>query len=322
MTLTHQTGPVQTDLRSIILDLCTSMMEIANLSSDAVNWEETGAINSFDERQVAIDKLSHSLLVGRLSRNQAIKALLSEEAEAIVEANHCGNYVVVFDPIDGSREGRSNKTHGTVFGVYEYPIWGKTPRSQVAAGYATYGPRTEFVYTLGDGTGVHRFVLQKHRRFSYQGELPNLAPKGKYFSPGNLASMTVPTSVYPELLRLWATERKSCRYTGSLVSDIHDLICKGGGVFVYPGGGEHETGKLRLAFECGPLAFVLEQLGGAAHSGMETILDTTLSSMEQRTPFIAGSIIDVSNVLELVREPWTDVSSHSRHRGDIASENH
>jgi fructose-1,6-bisphosphatase I len=223
-----------------------------------------------------------------------------------------GKYVVLFDPLDGSSNIDVNAAVGTIFSVYRrVSDHGRGTVEdvlqpgvqQVAAGYVMYGSSTMLVYTTGQG--VHGFTLDPTI-----GEFllshPNIVtpPVGKYYSvnESNFARWDkgVQTAVrgfhgdLPEYIA-----GKNSRYIGSLVADFHrNLIA--GGIFMYPADKKNPNGKLRLLYECAPMAFIAEQAGAAATDGERRIMERVPLSLHERSPLVIGSCEDVRFVADTI----------------------
>jgi fructose-1,6-bisphosphatase I len=210
-----------------------------------------------------------------------------------------GEYVIVFDPLDGSSNIDVNVNVGTIFSIFRLSEGAKDGGNsailqpgtkQVAAGYVVYGPSTILVYTTGNG--VFGFTLDPAiGAFVLSHENMRMPESGNTYSvnEANAESFPVPYREFLRKLRMRELGRKySSRYIGSLVADFHRTLLKGG-IFLYPPTAPHPGGKLRLLYEANPLAFIAEQSGGIATSGRERILDIQPHDIHQRTPFIVGS---------------------------------
>jgi fructose-1,6-bisphosphatase I len=224
-----------------------------------------------------------------------------------------GNYVLIFDPLDGSSNIDANVTIGTIFSLYRR----QTPSGpgtledclqpgykQVAAGYAMYGSSTMIVYSTGDG--VHGFTLDPSiGEFLLSHENVRIPRKGKIYSvnEGNYHRWSEGMKKYIQYLceEDKATDRPySARYVGSLVGDIQRTLLYGG-IFMYPGDTKNPNGKLRLMYEGNPMAFLVEQAGGRATDGNKRILDIIPQSLHERTPLFLGSQEDVRIVEEFLQ---------------------
>jgi fructose-1,6-bisphosphatase I len=231
-----------------------------------------------------------------LAKGGEVCAIVSEESESFVDLDNDGRYIMAIDPLDGSSNIDVNVSIGTIFSIYRR----KTPpgtainetdilqkgSEQVAAGYVLYGSSTMLVYTTGHGVNG----------FTYE---PTL---GEYFL--SHAQMKIPVdgriysineglaNSFSEPLKKYIQYCKDCEYTaryvGSLVADFHRNLLKGG-IYIYPATVKSPEGKLRLMYECNALAFISEQAGGSASTGVARILDIVPSKLHQRVPFYVGS---------------------------------
>ena len=290
------------DLRHLIGDLSRACKYI----SYAIQTTEaglTGTQNEFGEDQLALDVLANNMIREFLCESGLVCCYISEEQPDIVELDPEGEYSVVFDPLDGSSLVDANFAIGSIFGIYKGGnIIGATPREQVAAMYVLYGPRTLLVVSLGNGKGVHEFILNDVGEFVLLRNHLGIGDDAKNYSPGNLRAITT-NPKYKQALDTWQEEEKTLRYSGCMVADIHHIFSKGQGIFANVGGGEgsqYPDGKLRHVFECGPFAFLVEEAGGSASDGTTSILDKKITSVDQRTQIIIGSKNDVASVASLV----------------------
>ncbi|HLD08144.1 MAG TPA: class 1 fructose-bisphosphatase [Candidatus Peribacterales bacterium] len=258
---------------------------------------EADSSNQFGETQLEMDVLSDSILERHLRENELVASYASEEQPELVELHPKGPYTVVFDPLDGSSLVDVNFAIGTIVGIYERgdPV-GKTPRGQLAALYIVYGPRTILIYSLGKGKGVHQFFLNDVGEFVLDREFLGIGDEAKNYAPGNIAAASE-NLAYKKIIDQWIQRQLTIRYSGGMVPDIHHIFAKGNGIFVNLGGGKYPNGKLRLVFECGPFAFLIEEAGGASSNGKKSLLDLKIESLDQRTQIIAGSKNEVEDVL-------------------------
>lgn len=274
-------------------------------------------VNVQGEEQQKLDVFANQTMTNALNHTGRVCVMASEEDEQIIPVpdNYpAGKYVVLYDPLDGSSNIDVNGAVGTIFSIYRrVTTSGRGDLSdvlqagckQVAAGYVLYGSSTMLVYTTGNGVAgftlepsIGEFVLSH----------PNMVtPRiGKYYSVNerNFAKWTkgIQWSVrgfHGE--RPWEVPGKNSRYIGSLVADFHrNLIA--GGIFMYPGDSSSPEGKLRLLYECSPMAFIAEQAGGSATNGTKRILDITPTELHQRSPLIIGSREDVGYVSDTLHK--------------------
>lgn len=281
---------------------------------------ETGKINVQGEMVQKLDDYAQDTFYKALDHCGVLCAMASEEVEDVIpipEQFPRGNYLLCLDPLDGSSNIDCNVSIGTIFSIYriaettdknavmakDFFIKGS---KQVAAGYVIYGSSTMLVYTAG--TGAHGFTLDPSvGEFLLSHENIRIPERGVYYSvnEGNYAhwSDTVRSCVEYFKSEDTATKRpRSARYIGSLVADFHRNLLQGG-VFMYPPDRKTKTrGKLRLLFEANPLAFIVEQAGGAAIDGRERILDLIPSDLHERVPLFIGSKADVDMIQSLMQK--------------------
>ena len=276
-----------------------------------------GTINVQDEEQQKLDVYANETMKNALNHTGRVCAMASEEDEELImipDGVPAGKYAVLFDPLDGSSNIDVNAAVGTIFSIYKRVTTAGPgtladvlqPGSEiVAAGYVMYGSSVMMVYSAGHG--VHGFTYDPTI-----GEFllshPNIrTPRtGKYYSvnESNFGrwSKGVQRAVRgfkgDDPARLKA---KNSRYIGSLVADFHrNLIA--GGVFLYPGDIRNPSGKLRLLYECAPMAFLAEAAGGAASDGRRRILDIVPTALHERTPLVIGGAADVEYVNLVIAE--------------------
>ena len=269
----------------------------------------TNTTNVHGEQVKKLDVLANELIINSLNHTGKLAVMASEENEELIhipEKYEKGKYVMVFDPLDGSSNIDVNVTIGTIFGLYKRVTDDSDKCNekdvlqpgykQVASGYALYGSSTVFVYTTGNGVNaftydptVGEFIL------SYEGI--TIPERGKYYSvnEGNSYKWKPEFKEYIEFLKQKSedgTRPYSARYIGSGVADIHRTLLYGG-IFAYPEDNSSPNGKLRLVYECNPLAMLIEQAGGKASNGKERILDLVPTNIHQRSPLYLGSKYDV-----------------------------
>lgn len=284
-------------LRHLINDIARASKYVHN-AIRTTDLGLAGSANQFGEEQLKLDVLSNNIIKAELCESRLVHSIASEEEAMVQEMNDEGKYLVVFDPLDGSSLVDCNLAIGSIFGIYEKgTIIGKTPRQQVAALYVVYGPRTILVYSVGKG--VHAFYLNEVGEFILLQKNLTMRDEVKTYAPGNLRAV-VDTPSYRKMMNLWLDEGHTLRYSGGMVPDIHHMIIKGAGIFTNIGGSKYPKGKLRLLFECGPFAFIMEHAGGAASDGSQSVLDVVIDDVDQRTPIIIGAKKEVKRVAEVL----------------------
>jgi len=281
------------DLRHLIIDISRA----AKYISYAIQTSESGlagGTNVSGEEQLKLDVLSNDIFEQHLCESNLVCCYASEEQEEIVELSEDASYAVVFDPLDGSSLVEANFAIGSIVGIFEgKEVIGRKPREMVASLYVLYGPRTTLIYSAGDG--VHEFILNDVGEFILLREFLGIADDAKNYSPGNLRAIADNTG-YKQVMDGWLDRALTLRYSGCMVADIHHVISKGQGIFSNVGGSKYPEGKLRLVFECGPFAYLVEQAGGMASDGTQPILDKEITDIHQRTPIIIGSKNEVESV--------------------------
>jgi fructose-1,6-bisphosphatase I/sedoheptulose-1,7-bisphosphatase len=275
---------------------------------------DAGTSNTQGERQQKLDVLANDIFLRTNEWGGTLAAMVSEEMEAPypIPAEHPrGNYLLAFDPLDGSSNIDVNVPVGSIFSVLRAPESDAPPRAedflqpgaqQVCAGYAIYGPVTMLVLTLGRGT--HGFTLDREI-----GEFMLTHPDLRI--PADTAEFAINTSnarFWEPAVKRYVDEclagRKgprgrdyNMRWIASLVAEAHRILMRGG-VFLYPRDEREATrnGRLRLLYEASPIAMVIEQAGGRASTGMERLLEVAPRSLHQRTGFVFGAANEVERI--------------------------
>jgi fructose-1,6-bisphosphatase I len=264
----------------------------------------SGVSNIQGEVQMKLDLFANEKLKAALKARGEVAGIASEEEDEIVifEGAEDAKYVVLMDPLDGSSNIDVNVSVGTIFSIYRRISPIGTPvreedflqpgSAQVAAGYVVYGSSTMLVYTTG--CGVHAFTYDPSLGvFCLSHEKVCFPEKGNMYSinEGNYIKFPLGVKKYIKYCQEQdeVTQRPyTSRYIGSLVADFHRNLLKGG-IYIYPSTASHPKGKLRLLYECNPMAFLAEQANGKASDGMRRILDITPESLHQRAPFFVGT---------------------------------
>lgn len=268
----------------------------------------TGAVgetNVQGEDQQKLDVYANEKFIQTLTNREIVCGIASEEMEDFItiagsKKDHNNKYVVLMDPLDGSSNIDVNVSVGTIFSIYRRITPVGTPvqiedflqpgNKQVAAGYIVYGTSTMLVYTTGHG--VNGFTLNPALGSWYLSH-PNMKfpKKGHIYSvnEGNYVHFPQGVKDYIKYCQEEKDDRPyTSRYIGSLVSDFHRNMIKGG-IYFYPTSSKAPHGKLRLLYECNPMAYIAEQAGGKASDGFGRILDIRPTELHQRVPFFCGS---------------------------------
>ncbi len=287
-------------------DLTRLICEIANASKYIINSIRTGDLgvagtsNLYGEDQLALDVLSDRIIRKRLSHSGVVANMVSEETPEIVSVSTDveGKYSVAFDPLDGSSLVDVNLAVGTIVSIYEGGNVLQPGRNQVAAMYILYGPRTTLVYSSGDG--VHEFAMNQLMEYTLVQENLQMAPKGTIYSPGGQRNLYTPG--IEKFVSYMEQNGAKLRYSGGFVPDINQILVKGQGVFMYPHLQDKPMGKLRVLYELNPMAYLIEQAGGAASTGRGRILDLEPQGIDDRAPVFIGSKEDVAMAERFIAE--------------------
>jgi fructose-1,6-bisphosphatase I len=262
-----------------------------------------------------LDVFANEVMIRTLEYGGHLCAMASEEDEALIpipDQYRHGNYIIIFDPLDGSSNIDANVTIGTIFSVF-HRVTKDGPGTledalqpgfkQVAAGYVMYGSSTVLVYTAGHGT--HGFTLDPTiGAFLLSHPDIHIPDHGSIYSvnEGNRAFWTEGMHRLVNYFQSNDTiigKPYTQRYVGSLIADVHRTLLYGG-IFMYPADKRAPNGKLRLLYEANPVAFIVEQAGGVATNGSQRVLDVTPTAIHQRTPLFLGSPKEMEIVKKLL----------------------
>jgi fructose-1,6-bisphosphatase I len=278
----------------------------AGLMANALGF--TGETNVQGEEVKHMDAYANDVFITVFRQSGLICRLASEEmAEPYSIDENCAlsRYTLLYDPIDGSSNLDVNLNVGSIFAIRRQE--GDSPqdwlchgRNQIAAGYILYGHSTTLVYSIG--TGVHSFVLDPSLgEFILSAENIQIPAHGSVYSVNEGNYWQWPEAYRRYIEYVHRHPGYTARYSGALVGDMHRILLQGG-VFLYPGTTKKPQGKLRLLYECAPLAFLIEQAGGRASNGDRDILDVIPDQIHTRTPLIIGSIENVALVESFIRD--------------------
>ncbi|WMI66853.1 class 1 fructose-bisphosphatase [Aestuariibaculum sp. YM273] len=294
----------------------SSLLNSLRLAAKIVNHEvnkaglvdiigAAGDTNIQGEDQQKLDVYANDKFIQTLTKRNIVCGIASEEEDDFITINsidesHGNKYVVLIDPLDGSSNIDVNVSVGTIFSIYRRVTPVGTPvkiedflqkgSKQVAAGYIVYGTSTMLVYTTGDG--VNGFTLNPAIGSFYLSH-----PKMEFPEDGNIYSVNEGNYIqFPQGIKDYikycqkdeGDRPYTSRYIGSLVSDFHRNMIKGG-IYMYPQSSKNPKGKLRLLYECNPMAYLAEQANGKASDGFTRIMDIQPTELHERVPFICGS---------------------------------
>lgn len=245
--------------------------------------------NSTGDTQLKLDIASDIIIEKIFKKVPSIKAIVSEEQEAIVNLNENGKYLIAYDPLDGSSLVDVNLSVGSIFGIYENDF---TSSNIIAAVYVVFGPRVELVIATDD---VKMYRLN-NGEFKFIKNI-SLNDKGNLNAPGSTQSCWYP--YHKALISDFFENGYKLQYSGGMVPDLHQILVKGGGLFSYPGTTDKPKGKLRQLFEVFPFAFVYEKANGMAVDGYARFLDIETTHIHDTSPCFFGSKAEISKVLEV-----------------------
>ena len=268
---------------------------------------EAGTNNIQGEAQKKLDVIANETLLEANEWGGHLAAMASEEMEGVYSIPNRyprGEFLLLFDPLDGSSNIDVNVSIGTIFSVLHLPEGVTEPTEehfmqpgtrQLAAGYAVYGPSTLLVLTVGDG--VAKFTLDKETgSWTMTGNHLRIPEETREFAinASNARHWYPPVRRYVDELLAGRTGPRgkdfNMRWVASMVADVHRILCRGG-IFMYPGDAREpdKPGKLRLMYEANPMAFLIEQAGGAATNGVQRIMEIQPSKLHERVAVFLGS---------------------------------
>ena len=298
------------DPRRIPASLCPIMEALCTVGIDLADRIAMGGLagdmaasmgtNTDGDGQKALDLIADDAFHLAL-RGTGIRYYASEEQQDVAEIDTDGAFALAIDPLDGSSNIDVNVSIGTIFSIFPAAAtteesFLRPARDQIAAGFVIYGPQTNLVVTFGDGAFLYVLDRAKGRFVE--------APSGPIQMPAASQEFAINASNYrhwPDPVRAYIDDclagaegprarDYNMRWVASLVAEAHRIITRGG-IFLYPSDKRpgYQSGRLRMVYECAPIAFLVEQAGGAATDGMEPILTQAGQSLHARTPFVFGS---------------------------------
>lgn len=301
-------------LNSIMHSLTSACIDIADKVREGNIAGILGAastINVQGEVQKKLDVIANDILKQALAQNPQVKGIASEEEDNPIACNAQGEYLVLFDPLDGSSNIDINVTVGTIFSILKTQPnadastaepYLQAGREQVGAGYVLYGPANLMLFTLGDG--VFSFTLDvAQKTFFLQQEWVQIPPQTQEFA----INMSNQRFWNPPMQRYVADllqgeegplgKRYNMRWIASMVAEIHRIMVRGG-IFMYPYDKRepHKPGKLRLMYEGNPMSMLVEQAGGRASTAYDSIMDIQPNAIHERVSVVMGSKEEVATV--------------------------
>lgn len=274
-------------MNDILKAIKESAIKISELLKDA-DFGYTNSTNHTGDTQLKLDVRSDELITEIFSGVKSVKALISEEKDEALNLNENAQFIVAYDPLDGSSLVDVNFAVGTIFGIYNGEV---SAKNLVASAYAVYGPRLELV-VCEQKPLLYRYIRGE---FVMIKEL-NLNEKGKLNATG--ASQWGWSSSHRNFVKSLFDEKYRLRYSGAMVADLHQILLKGGGIFSYPATTDAPNGKLRITFEVLPFAYIYERAGGATTDGKSSSLfEIKVKDIHATTPCYFGSKYEISKLL-------------------------
>ena len=273
-----------------------------------------GTQNIQGEDQQKLDVYANNQFIKALEARKVVCGIASEENDEFIALNEDGSYIIAMDPLDGSSNIDVNVSIGTIFSIYKRVSPVGTPvteedflqkgTAQIASGYVIFGSSTMLVYTTGNGVngftydpGIGVFILSHpNMKVPATGKIYSMNEGNFYKSSKGIQEYIK----YAQTIDADTNRPYTGRYIGSLVADFHRNLIKGG-VYLYPATSTSPKGKLRLLYECNPLAFVIEQAGGSASDGQQRIMEIEPTELHQRAPYFAGNSEMVDKIEELIQ---------------------
>ncbi|CAE8597045.1 unnamed protein product [Polarella glacialis] len=256
--------------------------------------------NTFGDTVLTVDVIADDLLWDLAKTSPLICEASSEEAPEIVKTNPDGQFVLCWDPLDGSSIVDNNWAVGTIVGVWDKStgLLGATGRDQVMSLVTLYGPRTTVFMTLDDG--VYEFTLGAGNKWICSRDRIQIKPDCKIFAPANMRAAQ-DVKGYDELLHYYMENKYTLRYTGGMVPDVCQQFTKLQGIFTNPTSAKSPA-KLRLAFEAAPFGRLVEMAGGKTSDGVTggSVLDVKITAVDQRTALAIGSANEVDRFNKMV----------------------
>ncbi|EHG2313208.1 class 1 fructose-bisphosphatase [Campylobacter jejuni] len=280
-------------MQEVISYIQKAVLEISN----ALKFPDTSYSqnqNFTGDTQLKFDVLSDEIITKTLSQCSSIKAIISEEKDEILTLNERANFIVAYDPLDGSSLMDVNFAIGSIFAIYEEKVNAKNLR---AALYSMYGARLELVICK-DQPKLYR--LNANNEFIFIKDL-KMNEKGKINATGGTQKFW--EEKHAKFIKSLFDEGYRLRYSGAMVSDINQILLKGGGIFSYPATQDAPNGKLRAFFEVFPLAFIIEKAGGKTTNGKNhSLLELEFDKIHATTPCFFGSEYEISKLLKAYNE--------------------
>mmetsp|Transcript_5843 Transcript_5843/g.6587 ORF Transcript_5843/g.6587 Transcript_5843/m.6587 type:complete len:313 (-) Transcript_5843:11-949(-) len=293
------------DMAKIYAAIFKSLEEI----TDLMRYEpvaKTTTKNDFGEEQLNVDKETDDIIFKNLKESGVVYNACSEENIIPQVLNEDGNYTVCFDPLDGSSIVGANFAVGSIFGIWpKTDLIGESCRNQIGACLGVYGTKTVVLVYNQDKDEVDELTYRRidgELKWVVSEENIRICEKDtKTFAPGNL-SVIKELPGYKHAVDWFISQGMKLRYSGGMAPDVYHIFNKKEGIFMYPGIKKKKIAKLRVLYECAPIALLIEKAGGMATDGHIPILDLVVDSYEMTTPVYLGSSKDIEMVDKFIMD--------------------
>jgi fructose-1,6-bisphosphatase I len=274
-------------MNEIIESIKKSTIEIQKIiaQGDMGKSEEQ---NSTGDTQLKLDIISDQVIEKNFKKLKSIKKIVSEEQEHIIDINEDGEYLIAYDPLDGSSLVDVNLSVGSIYGIYKNDFTGNNILASI---YVVFGPRIEMVICDGETVKLYRM---KNTDFYYVKDI-KMNESGTLNSPGSTQQCWYPH--HKEMINKMFEENYQLTYSGGMVPDLHHILVRGGGLFSYPGASDKPEGKLRQLFEVFPFAHIFETAGGGATNSKQRVLEIETKHIHDTSPCFFGSNNEINKVI-------------------------
>ncbi|RLA80548.1 MAG: class 1 fructose-bisphosphatase [Epsilonproteobacteria bacterium] len=274
-------------MNEIIESIKKSTIEIQKIiaKGDMGKSEEQ---NSTGDTQLKLDIISDVVIENNFKLLTCVKQIVSEEQENIVNINKDGEYLIAYDPLDGSSLVDVNLSVGSIYGIFKNNFTGN---NIIASVYVVFGPRVEMVVCDGETVKLYRM---QNEEFNYIKDI-KMDQKGTIKSPGSTQQCWYPH--HKEMINEMFEDNYNLTYSGGMVPDLHHILLRGGGLFSYPGTSDKSKGKLRQLFEVFPFAHIFETAGGGATDGKQRVLEIETTHIHDTSPCFFGSNDEINRVI-------------------------
>ncbi len=275
-------------MQDIIESIKKSTIEIKKII-ELGDTSKSDEQNSTGDTQLKLDIKSDIVIENNFKLLNSVKQIVSEEQENIVDINKDGEYLIAYDPLDGSSLVDVNLAVGSIYGIFKNDFTGS---NIVASVYVVFGPRVEMVICDGETVKLYRM---KNEKFNYIKDI-KMDQKGNLMSPGSTQQCWY--DHHRKMVEDMFADNYTLAYSGGMVPDLHHILLRGGGLFSYPGASDKPKGKLRQLFEVFPFAHIFETAGGGANDGKGRVLDIPTLHIHDTSPCFFGSNYELDRVIK------------------------